>query len=382
MADSAQEKQLPPTERRLKQAREDGQVARSRDLGHFAVIAGGLGLVLMAAPSVTQWLRDLMGAGLRFDVHAVTEPRLMQERLGQLIAPALLIGLGLGIVTGLVALAAAVISGGWNFTLKPLAPKFSKLNPLAGLGRIVSKQQIVETLKACLLALLLGAIGAAYLWNHLGDFALTQSMPLPAAFAAAGDRIASGLWLLLIVLALFAAVDVPLQRFMHTSQLKMSLQEIKEEHKQQEGSPELKGRLRQRMREASRRRMLAAVPSADLVVMNPTHYAVALKYEDGKQSAPRVVAKGADLLAMKIRDVAREAKVPVLQAPPLARALYAHGEIDREIPYALYSAVAQVLAHVFQLRAALAGRAPWPADLPAIPVPPELDPHNVKTAQA
>jgi flagellar biosynthetic protein FlhB len=175
---------------------------------------------------------------------------------------------------------------------------------------------------------------------------------------------------------------VPLQRFLHTSRLKMSVQEVKEEHKQQEGSPEVKGRIRQRMREVARRRMLAAVPGADLVVMNPTHYAVALKYDDGRDGAPRLVAKGADLLALKIRDIARESKVPVLQAPPLARALYAHGELDREIPYALYSAVAQVLAHVFQLRAALAGRAPWPADLPVIPVPPELDPHNPKAQPA
>ncbi len=376
MADSAQDEQLPATEQRLKKAREEGQVARSRDLGHFAVIAAGLSLVMLASPMLTQWLRDLLAAGLRFDVNSVVQPRMMQERLGALIA------LGLGGVTALVALAAAVISGGWNFTLQPLMPKFSKLNPLSGLGRIVSKAQLGDMLKACLLALLLGIVGAAYLWNHLEDFALTQAMPLPAAFAAAGDRVASGLWLLLLVLAVFAAVDVPLQRFMHKSQLKMSLQEVKEEHKQQEGSPELKGRLRQRMREVSRRRMLAAVPSADLVVMNPTHYAVALKYEDGKQAAPRIVAKGADLMALKIRDIARDAKVPVLQAPPLARALYAHGEVDREIPYALYSAVAQVLAHVFQLRAALSGRAPWPADLPAIAVPPELDPHHINTAQA
>jgi flagellar biosynthetic protein FlhB len=382
MADSAQDKQLPATERRLKQAREEGQVARSRDLGHFAVIAAGLSLVMLAAPSMTHFMRDLLTAGLRFDVNSVVQPRLMQERLGQLFGPALLIGVGLGGVTALVALAAAVVSGGWNFTLQPLAPKFSKLNPLTGLGRIVSKAQLGDMLKACLLALLLGIVGASYLWNHLEDFALTQAMPLPAAFAAAGERVASGLWLLLLVLAVFAAIDVPLQRYLHQSQLKMSLQEVKEEHKQQEGSPELKGRLRQRMREVSRRRMLQAVPSADLVVMNPTHYAVALKYEDGKSAAPRIVAKGADLMALKIRDLARESKVPVLQAPPLARALYAHGELDREIPYALYSAVAQVLAHVFQLRAALAGRAPWPADLPAIAVPPELDPHHVKTVQA
>ncbi|MCK6423984.1 MAG: flagellar biosynthesis protein FlhB [Burkholderiaceae bacterium] len=382
MADSAQDKHLPPTAKRLQQAREDGQVARSRDLGHFAAVAAGLGLLMAAAPALTQWLRDLLAAGLRFDVRTVATPAAMLDRLGQLFGPAMLLALALGAAMALVALAGALLCGGWNFTLKPLMPNFGKLNPLTGLGRIVSKAQIGEMLKAVLLALLLGVVGGAYLWQQLDAFALTQAVGLPAAFVTTGERILSGLWLLVLVLAAFALIDVPLQRFLHSSRLKMSLQEVKEEHKQQEGSPEVKGRIRQRMREVARRRMLAAVPTADLVVMNPTHYAVALKYEDGRDAAPRIVAKGADLLALKIRDVAREAEVPVLQAPPLARALYAHGELDREIPYALYSAVAQVLAHVFQLRAALAGRAPWPADLPPIAVPDELDPHHPKAQAA
>jgi flagellar biosynthetic protein FlhB len=376
MADSAQDKHLPPTARRLKQARDEGQVARSRDLAHFAAVAAGLGLVMAAAPQATAWLRDLLASGLRFDVRTVATPAAMLDRFAALMVPALLVAGALGLAMLTVAVAAAVLSGGWVFTLKPVQPNFGKLNPLTGLGRLFSKAQLGEMLKAVLLALLLGVVGAAYLWNHLEDFALTQSMGLPSAFAAASDRIIGGLWLLVLMLALFAAVDVPLQRFLHTSRLKMSMQEVKEEMKQQEGSPEVKGRIRQRMREVARRRMLAAVPSADLVVMNPTHYAVALKYDDGRDGAPRIVAKGLDLLALKIRDIAREAKVPVLEAPPLARALYAHGELDREIPFALYSAVAQVLAYVFQLRAAMSGRGPWPTALPAITVPPELDPHN------
>jgi flagellar biosynthetic protein FlhB len=281
-----------------------------------------------------------------------------------------------------VALVVAVVSGGWVFTMKAMAPDFSRVNPLAGLGRIISKAQLGDMAKAVVLALLLGLVGANYLHRHLQDFALAQAMPLPAAFAAVGEHLLSGLWLLVLVLAVFAVVDVPLQRFMHVSRLKMSREEIKQEHKQQEGNPEVKGQIRQRMREMSRKRMLAAVPSADLVVMNPTHYAVALKYDEGKMAAPRIVALGADLLAMRIRDIAREAKVPVLQSPPLARALYAHGELDREIPLALYSAVAQVLAYVFQLRAAASGRAPAPGALPPVPVPPELDPNNPAAAAA
>jgi len=376
MADSAQDKHLPPTARRLKQARDEGQVARSRDLAHFAAVAAGLGLLMAAAPQATVWLRDLLAGGMRFDVRTVATPAAMLDRFAALMVPALLLSGALGLAMLGVAVAAALLSGGWVFTLKPVQPNFGKLNPLAGLGRLFSKAQLGEMLKAVLLALLLGVVGAAYLWNHMEDFALTQSMGLPGAFAAASDRIVGGLWLLVLMLALFAAVDVPLQRFLHTSRLKMSVQEVKEEMKQQEGSPEVKGRIRQRMREVARRRMLAAVPSADLVVMNPTHYAVALKYDDGRDGAPRIVAKGLDLLALKIRDIAREAKVPVLEAPPLARALYAHGELDREIPFALYSAVAQVLAYVFQLRAAMSGRGPWPTGLPDITVPPELDPHH------
>lgn len=371
-----QNRHLPPTEKRLRDARKDGQVARSRDLGHLVIVATMLALLMLAAPMLTTWLDTLLKRGLRFDWQTVSAPEQMVQRLGVLFVPALVICGAIGTTMAVVSVGAAWLSGGWVWTFKPLEPKFSHLNPLSGLGRVFSKAQLGEMLKACTLALLLASVGGFYLQANLQDFALTQAMPLPTAFSAAGQRIVNGLWLCVLVLAAFAVVDVPLQRFLLRSRLKMSHQEVKEEHKQQEGSPEIKGRIRQRMREISRRRMLAAVPKADLVVMNPTHYAVALKYDEDKMSAPRVVAKGLDLLAFRIRDLAREHKVPVLQAPPLARALYAHAELDREIPLALYSAVAQVLAHVFQLRAAMAGRAPMPADLPDIPVPVELDPHH------
>jgi flagellar biosynthetic protein FlhB len=382
MADD-QNRHLPPTEKRLRDARKDGQVARSRDLGHLVVIAAMLSLLMLGAPLLTDWLDGVLKRGLRFDWQTVSAPDQMAQRLSALFLPTLLICAAIGTAMAVVSVSAALLSGGWVWTLKPLGPKFSHLNPLSGIGRLFSKAQLGEMVKAVVLALILATVGGFYLQSNLQNFALTQSMPLPTAFSAAGQRILTGLWLCVLVLAAFAVVDVPLQRFMLRSRLKMSHQEIKEEHKQQEGSPEVKGRIKQRMREIGRRRMLAAVPKADLVVMNPTHYAVALKYDEDKMNAPRVVAKGVDLLAFRIRDLAREHKVPVLQAPPLARALYAHADLEREIPLALYSAVAQVLAHVFQLRAAMAGRAPMPADLADIAVPPELDPHNdLKTADA
>jgi len=291
--------------------------------------------------------------------------------------------IALGALVIALAVAAATLVGGWNFTAKPLAPKLAKLDPIAGLGRMFSKQQLTDTLKASALALALGATGALYLYAKLGQIQKVLALPLPAALGEASGLLFGGLALLALALGGFALVDVPLQRHLLAQRLRMSPQEVKQELKETEGSPEVKGRIRSRMREMSRTRMLAAVAGADLVVMNPTHYAVALKYDESAMAAPRVVAKGTDLLALKIRDLAREARVPVLQAPPLARALYAHTELDREVPAALFAAVAQVLAHVYRLRDALGrGRVGDIAesDLPPLPVPPELDPHHRRGA--
>ena len=382
MADSAsQDKHLPASQRKLQKAREEGQVVRSRDLGHFAAVAAGLGLMVAAAPKVIAWLRDGLASALHFDAQTLTSTATMGERLASSAAQMLWIVLPLGVLVMAVAVASSLLAGGWVWSTQALMPQFSRLNPLAGLPRLLSRQQLGDAGKSCLLAAILFAIGALYLRSHLDAFSATLGLPLPAAFAAVGDQLLAGLGLVVLALAVFAVIDVPLQRHLHLSRLKMSRQEMKDEFRQLEGNQEIKVKMKARMREMVKRRMLSAVPEASLVVMNPTHYAVALKYEDG-MSAPRVVAKGADLLAMKIRDVAKEAQVPVLQAPVLARALYAHAEIDREIPMALYSAVAQVLAYVYQLRAALTGRSPMPGELPELQVPAELDPHNDPSRQA
>jgi flagellar biosynthetic protein FlhB len=205
-------------------------------------------------------------------------------------------------------------------------------------------------------------------------------MPLEGALGQLGGWISTGVTLLLVVVLLFAVIDVPLQKFLHASRLKMSLEEVKREHKQSEGDPHVKSQRRARQREMAQSRSISAVPHADLVVMNPTHYAVAIRYDDATMNAPRVIAKGADLLAMRIRDVAKANKVPVLHSPMLARALYAHAEIESEIPAGLYSAVAQVLAYVYQLKASLRGEGATPGAMPVPQVPPELDPHTKKTS--
>ncbi len=381
MADS-QDRKLPASEKKIRKARSDGQVARSRDLGHLLVAGGGGALLVLAAPKLIDWVGALLASGLRFDLQALVQADAMTRQLGALTWAWMAVLLPLGAIGALLALGAATASGGWNFTLKPLAPNFGKLNPLAGLGRMVSGQHLGDLAKACGLSLLLAAVAGLWLHLHLGQFHDALAMPLPAALAHTGAALRDGGLLLVLVLALFAAVDVPLQRHMLANRLKMSHQEAKQEHKETEGNTEVKGRIKARMREMAKKRMLAAVPKADLVVMNPSHYAVALKYDEGRMAAPRLVAKGADLLALKIRDLATEHRVPVLQAPPLARALYAHTEVDHEIPARLFAAVAQVLAHVYQLRAALAGHAAMPDTLPPIAVPPDLDPHSADAQPA
>jgi flagellar biosynthetic protein FlhB len=277
---------------------------------------------------------------------------------------------------GLASAAASVMAGGWVMSFKVISPKFSKLNPIAGFGNLLSKQQLIDALKASALGLILGAAGAGFLWKAWPSLVNLLAEPLPAAVADLGLTMKQVLGSMLLVIAAFALIDWPLQRFLFAEKMKMSHQEMKEEFKQQEGNMEVKGKIKQKMREMARKRMLAAVPSADLVVMNPTHYAVALKYDEGSMGAPRVVAKGLDLLALRIRDIATQARVPVLEAPPLARALYANTEVDMEVPVALYSAVAQVLAYVYQLRQALSGKAPLPGNLPDLDVPAELDPQR------
>ncbi|MBK9364207.1 MAG: flagellar biosynthesis protein FlhB [Rubrivivax sp.] len=374
MADS-QDKQLPASARKLSKAREDGQVARSRDLGHAAAMAMGAALLVGLAPEIVARLRELLASGLRFDAGLLAANDAMLRQLIGLTLQMLAMVLPLGAAMILAALAAGKLCGGWNWTLKPLQPKLSKLNPLEGIGRIFSKVQLVETLKACLLATVLLAIGGGYLWSNLDAFSQVVLQPLPTALASSGDLLRGGLVLMLLALGAFALVDVPLQKWRLGEQLKMSHQEVKDEFKQIEGNVEVKAKIKARMRQLARRRMLAAVPEADLVVMNPTHYAVALRYDEATMAAPRVVAKGTDLLALKIRDIATEHRVPVLQAPPLARALYAHTELDQDVPTVLFGAVAQVLAWVYQLRhAATPAAAALPAPQPV--VPPELDPHN------
>jgi flagellar biosynthetic protein FlhB len=376
MADQSSNRTLPATPKKLGKAREQGQIVRSKEFGHLVTIGMAGTLLVTMGPAMTDWMQQTVVQGLRFDREMMQNTGMMNERLAEMTVRMLWIVIPFCCVMAATGIAASVAIGGWNFTLTPLIPNFARFNPITGLIGLMSKAKLIDAMKGSLLAVILGTIGGAYLKSHFAEFASVLGMPLPAALQQASSSTLGGLWLLLMAVCLFALIDVPLQRYNFAQQMKMSHSDVKQEQKEANGSPEVKNKIRAKMREATKRRMMAAVPSADLVVMNPTHYAVALKYDDARMGAPRVVAKGADLLAMAIRDLAKDNKVPVLQAPALARALFAHTELDHEIPAALFAAVAQVLAYVYQLRAAISGRAAMPMAFPELNVPPELDPHN------
>ncbi len=380
MADSAQDKTLPASPRKLEKAREEGQVARSRDLGHFMAIAGGGVALLVVVPQGASWLKDALSRSLRFDRAQALGQDAMSAQLLAWTKTLLLAVVPFSLVMTALGVLSAVSMGGWTWTLKPLVPKFGGFNPIAGMGRVFSKQQLIDAGRESVLAIILGSLAVFWMSHHLGELVGLLGLSLPAAIAKASALVVAGMGPMIFALAVFATIDVPLQKRLHADKLKMSHQEVKQEQKELAGNTEIKGKVKARMRELANRRMMASVPLADLVVMNPTHYAVALKYDDKTMAAPRVVAKGVDLTALRIRDLAEGASVPVLEAPMLARALYTHAELEREVPAALFAAVAQVLAYVYQLRAALRGQVPMPGALPALEVPRELDPHYVAAA--
>ncbi len=372
--DTGQERNLPPTAKRIADARKEGQVARSRDLAHLLVLGAGAALLIGLASPLAGAGVKLVSNGLTFDASVVADSSKMAARLSELAAAGLLALAPLFVVMAMAAVAAPLAVGGWLFVPSQVAPKFSRLSPLSGVKRMLSLRALVELLKVMLLAGLLGLVGFAYIAHEVDALAGLAHESLPVSLAHFGTLLAIALGLLVTVLAVSATIDVPFQLFEHHKKLKMTLEEVKRESKETEGDPHLKARIRRMQLEIARKRMMAAVPTADVVVTNPTHFAVALKYSDGRSRAPVVVAKGSDKVAERIRDIARSHGVPRLEAPPLARALHRHVEIGDEIPAALYAAVAQVLAYVYQLKAFAAGRAPRPVEPSGIEVPEGMDP--------
>lgn len=355
---SAQEKTERPTAKRLREARERGDVLRSRELASFSVVAIAVIVLMVVSGDIGRGGAEWLRSALSFDAELLRDPAAMMRRFGELFVQALWLIAPLLAIAMVVALVAPAALGGWNLSVKALQPDFGRSNPLKGIARIFSSHSLMELLKAVLKATVLGAIATVYVMNHLGDLQMLGREALQPGLARALDLAFGCLIWLCGGLALIALVDAPWQAWSHTKKLRMSRQEVRDEHKQAEGSPEVKGRIRRMQQEIANRRMMEKLPTADVVIVNPTHYSVALKYEAGKMRAPKLIAKGKDLMAQAIRDKAREHRIPVVSAPPLARALYRHAALDQEIPVNLYAAVAQVLTYIYQLRQAVAGKVP------------------------
>lgn len=366
------EKTEPASARRKEQAREEGQVARSPELATFVVVAAGVGLLWLLGGQLGAALQGLLRGALGFEpglAFAADAPVLLLHQQAETAVRAFL---PFGGAMLLAALLAPLLLHGWLFSPQVMEPDFNRLNPMSGLQRMFSVNSLADLAKSLLKAGLLAVVAAWAGWVFLGDILELARQPAAPALARSLAIIALSALALLGAMLLVAAIDVPYQLWSFGRKLRMTRDEVRKEMKETEGDPQLKARVRGMQREAARRRMMAQVPKADVVVTNPTRFAVALRYREGAMRAPQVVAKGALLVAARIRELAEAHGVPVVQAPPLARALYRHAELEREIPQALYTAVAEVLAYVYQLRRWRGGEAPvLPAELS---VPPGLDP--------
>jgi flagellar biosynthetic protein FlhB len=348
--DSELERTEAATGRRIQRAREDGKVVQSKELAIFIqLMAAAAGLMLMGG-YIMEKLLALTRHGLTMDRAAAFDPTLMMSRFMHDTSGALIAFLPLMLLFVLAAFAGPLLMGGWNFTLKPLTPDITKFNPIAGMKRMVSLNGLMELAKASVKAVLIGGIGASVIWRYKDELFALAGESLGAGMAHMSDLLFSTAFFMIGSLILIVLADVPYQLWHYAKDLRMTKEEVKQEAKETEGDPQIKARIRSAQRAAARKRMMAAVPKADVIVTNPTHYAIALKYEEGRMAAPQIVAKGMGLLAERIMELGQEHAVPVLQAPPLARALYRHAEVGDTVPERLYTAVAEVLAYVYQLR--------------------------------
>lgn len=366
--DTSQERTEEATPRRLEKAREEGQIPRSRELATMAVLLAGAGGLLVFGRSLGAALESIMRNSFSLERGAIFDTRQMGIHLLASAQEAALAVSPLLLLLLLAAVAGSVGIGGLLFSSKAIAPKFSRLNPIKGLGRMFSLRSLIELAKAIAKVALVLAVAILILDLRTEDLLRMASEPVLPAMEHVLWTLGWSFFFLSAATLLIAAIDVPFQLYDHRKKLRMTRQEIKDEYKDTEGKPEVKSRIRQLQREMAQRRMMQEVPKADVVITNPSHYAVALKYDQKTMAAPVVVAKGADEVAFKIMEIAREHKVEVLRTPPLTRAVYHNTELGEEIPDGLYMAIAQVLAYVFQLRQFRKGQAPKPV-LPDFQIP-------------
>ena len=372
-SESGQDKTEDPTEKRKKDSRDKGEIARSKELNTLAIMLAGAGALLIFGGALAQDMMELMRMNFTLSREVILDQRSMGTFLLHSGQIALLAIQPVMITLLLAAFLGPISLGGWLFAAGSMAPKFSRMNPGAGLKRMFSAKALVELLKALAKFFIVLFVALAVLNSDIDDLMRIAHEPLEMAIIHSLQVVGwSTLWMA-CGLIIIAAVDVPVQLWESHKKLLMTKQEVRDEHKDQEGRPEVKQRIRQLQREMSQRRMMAAIPEADVVITNPTHYAVALKYDPEKGGAPMLIAKGSDFLALKIREIAVANEVLLLESPALARSIYYSTELEQEIPGGLYLAVAQVLAYVYQIRQHRAGKGKRPDPLKDdLPIPPDL----------
>lgn len=379
--DSDEDRTEPASERRLQQAREEGNIPRSRELATFAVTMTGVAMLIVQGPALSDFLMELIRRLFAFDAQTFQNNDVIVTRFRDAFSDMLIALLPTLGALMLVAAAAPLLVGGWNLTAKAIEPKFSKLSPVAGFKRMFSVAAAGEGLKAILKSLLIGGVATWVIWDERAELVGLVSLPLEVGIVRLGQMLIDTFLIVVGAMLFLVVVDVPLQLWQYHKKLRMTKEELKREHKESEGSPELKGRIRQLQREAARKRMMSEIPTANVIVTNPTHYAVAIRYEDGMR-APQVVAKGALKLAERIIEAGREHRVTLMRVPSFTRAVYFNAEVGDEVPAKLFEAAAQVLAYVYQLKLYQSNGGLAPLFPDALPVPSELDPQSKRNDEA
>ena len=370
MSESSEEKTEEPTSRRLQKAREEGQVARSPELPAAAVTIAALAMILITGNMLISKLAEAFSSGFNFDRKLVHSSNLLPAIFAHELLDSFLLIAPLLLLTAAVAIASSGATGGFLFEMGSVAPKFSKINPLNGFKRMFGVKAAVELGKALLKFTLVSGAVAWVLIDNVGTLNKIIRMALEPGLSVAGELLTRSSLIMACALAVIAMIDVPFQRWQFNKQMRMTKQEVKDEMKDMEGRPEIKAQIRRRQREMSNARMMDGVKNADVVITNPEHFAVALAYDPNGDSAPILLAKGADAVAARIREEAQKHGVEIFQAAPLARALYFTTEVNHQVPEDLYYAVAQVIAYVFNLASIRPGGAP--VQRPQTTVPPNM----------
>ncbi|WP_455203274.1 flagellar biosynthesis protein FlhB [Kaarinaea lacus] len=369
---SGQEKTEPASQKKLQEARSEGQIPRSRELNTVVMLLVSGVAFLALGDTLVHGLLEIYRSSFTVDRAFLFEAIWLPEFFWRAIIEAINLLLPLFAILVIAAIVAPMALGGWAFSTKALMPKFNRMDPIKGMGRIFAWKGLVELSKALIKFAIVSIAGYFMLQSKLPEFLYLGNQTLADGLAKMGTDLLWVFILLSCTLLIVAVVDVPFQLWDYHRQQRMTRQELKDEHKDTEGNPELKGKIRSTQREIAMRRMMENVPQADVVITNPTHYSVALRYDQSKMGAPVVVATGVDLVALQIRRIASANDVPILEAPPLARALYYSTELDQEVPAGLYLAVAQVLAYVYQLKQYEKHGGSEPQPLGDLPIPDDL----------